>query len=296
MTKRDNPDSVICPLGIATSFGVTFPTMRKLLIFLLLSYTTVTAAQQTCQQLVPPLMEADGVNDSLSGFPEIVKQSTDAQLAKDPDLTADQKASVDSALDRGINPQHLHSNIQQLLIQSCDAKAFGAVLQQLQSPLSKKMRTEEAQASTPQGAREMQDYVSNLPQHPPSGSRLQLLHELDAATKGSDFYADMIVAVSRAMAAGLSGHEPSKGELAELRSEVSQTASNQMIAMSVFIYRNVSDEELTQYVAMYKTAPFQTFNAALSKAFLQGISEEMTHVGQEIKKALDQQHKPTGKS
>ena len=272
--------------------------MRKLLAFLILSYATVTVAQQTCQQLVPPLMEADGVNDSLSGFPEIVKQSIDAQLAKDPNFTADQKTSLDGAMDRGINPQRLHSNVQQLLVQGCDPKGFADVLQQLQGPLPKKMRVAEAQASTPQGAKEMQDYVSTLQQHPPSASRLQLLHELDAATKGSDFYADMIVAVSRAMAVGLNGHEPSKGELAELRSEVSQTASNQMIAMSVFIYRNVTDEELTQYVNMYKTAPFQTFNAALSKAFLQGISEEMANVGQEIKKALDQQHtaKPTGKS
>jgi hypothetical protein len=239
-------------------------------------------------------MEADGINDSLSGFPEIVKQSTDAQLAKDPTLTANQRASFDSAIQRGIDSQRLHKNVQQMLVQSCDPKAFANVLQQLQGPLGQKMRAVEAQASTPQGAKEMQDYVSTLQQHPPSASRIQLLHELDAATKGSDFYADMIVAVSRAMAAGLTGHEPTKEELADLRSGVSQTASNQMIAMSVFIYRNIGDDELGQYVAMYKTASFQTFNAALTKSFLQGISDEMNQVGLELKKALAA--KPSTKS
>jgi len=203
-----------------------------------------------------------------------------------------------SAAIRGIDEQRLHSNVSKFLIQNCTSGTFATVLQQLQAPLPQKMRTYEAYTQNPQGVTEMRQYLSTLQDHPPAQARIQLLQELVSETKGADFLTDMIVASSSAIASGLTGKEPSSQELAQLRSQVSASAANQMLAMSVFTYRNAPEDELSQYVAMYKAAPFQQFDDALSKAFVQGFSEELRHVGEELRKAVDakQPTKPSAKS
>lgn len=233
-------------------------------------------------------MELDGINDCLSNFRALVKQQAEAQSAAQTDLSEEDRRSLASAMVQAVDPHRLQSTVAKALLENCDAASFGGVLEQLRGPLPQKMRELEANSSKPEAASELQQYLASLKDHPPAPERIQILREFVAATKAADFFTDMLVAVSRSMALGFTGKEPTAGELNDVRSKASASAENQMLAVTLFTYRTATDDELRQYVSMYETQPFQAFSDATTKALLTGFSDETRHIAEEVKKVADQ--------
>jgi hypothetical protein len=130
------------------------------------------------------------------------------------------------------------------------ARPDAGALQWLRSPQWERMKSLRAEGAL-EDPRAREQFIAALPDAPPSPARIALVHRMERAGAVSALQVEVAEAVERIVERARGGTRPPRDRehwLAAAESTRFRTA-----AWTLYVYRNVSDEELGDYVAFWET-------------------------------------------
>ena len=199
-----------------------------------------------------------------------------------------EKARFSDAIMKNISADRLTKNVEASISAGCNPQEMTAVLAKIKNPLVQKMRTLEAAPNTPQGAEKLRIISRLRRQRQRRKSARSSLTDLMSPPIASNLLASTIVETSRGMMEGMGAPPATPDQLIEMRTRVQGQADEQMKTAMFGIYRDASDDELAQYVALEQSPEFRTFNQAFGKAVANGMGAEARVMGTALKTLLDQ--------
>ncbi len=181
------------------------------------------------------------------------------------------RAKVLQAFDQAFDPGAMDEEFRRGIRSHCEPKIFAVALARMKTPLGVKMRKLEDFMLTPQGRSAYLGYVRNMQLHPPTAQREALLDRMENVEHATDFLADVNAEEARAMYIGISGKSASDAEAQALREKIMPAMRQAVRTSALFAYRNTSDDELEQYIAMLEAAEMRRFQTIVKNVFENGM-------------------------
>lgn len=261
--------------------------MRRILLLLPLLACLPALAQTTCQELVPKIMEASGLNRQLAMVPEAMRQVSETQMDREGAMPVDAKRELQSILLHAFDVDRISGNVRAKLVASCEPKAYAAILADMQTPLALKMKQLELEPmSSPEAIQRLQRYIASFPMQSPRESRMNLVYKLMDTTKEAETSTDEALQVTVLMTETAFNVRPSKEQIEETRAEMLSRIRDVETARTYYIYREASDQELQQYTTMLATPEAQELNRDTAKALLFAFTQEATGLANQVKKVV----------
>ena len=256
--------------------------MRPSCILFVLFFAS-TGFAQTCVELVPKLMETSGMNRSLMSTTETFKDRITDREDEGSMLVQDRQKLL-KALNGSFDALRINDIVRQGLIAKCDSKSTAEAIRQLQSSLAQRMLKLEADVETPENSARMRRYVRAMSLQTPHTSRVKLVDGVLDATGYADLLADAVMDISVEMLSAPTTTRPPKGEIDQMKAKMrAQTLHNVESAM-MFVYKNASDEELTEYVALLHSPELKSFFKQSNELYLSAIKSEAASIAAQLRK------------
>jgi hypothetical protein len=222
----------------------------------------------------------------LSGFtqeaaamsdPALVNRINDA--VSDARLTKQQSADVVRILQQVFTSEKLMASVRVRLKTGHSAEQLFALLDQLQTPVARRMTQLEVQAQPPTlDPRAIQSFASQLSTAPPPRARLDLIARVNQAQRVLSSSLDQIAALLHGMMLGwnLSPQEI-EIEMRRARSamppDLGDVIQAQETLLSLYAYRSVSDGGLVEYADLLESKPVQWFYRDLHQGVLDFVQQ-----------------------
>lgn len=132
----------------------------------------------------------------------------------------------------------------------------------------------------PDAAQELARFVARLRREPPRPERVALVQRLDAAGRATETSVEASLSLLRSMALAAApyvpvGHGGAPGEVEGLIQRVREQALSQTRQMSwimmLFVYRQLSEPELTRYVEFAESGAGQWYLGTVGRAFVHAV-------------------------
>jgi hypothetical protein len=179
--------------------------------------------------------------------------------------------------------------VRQSLLDDCNPGMLEAVINQYRTPLGQKMRRLEALSIGPQAAPELRRYAAALRQHPPRPARAELVERLMDGRHDVDFGLQARSEIWKAATRVLAGRELTAEEQARFDQAV-ETERPQLrratLTQCLFTYRQATDHELEQYIALQEIQPFQRFLLLAQQGFVASLRYEAEQGTAAMQRAL----------
>ena len=164
---------------------------------------------------------------------------------------------------------------------------LGTALEWLRSPFARRM--ERAESSGFEGS--LESYIAGLESAPPSGDRVELLLRLDRASGTSDAAVEMQVAMMKALLQGMyslgAGTDHAIERAVDLgAAQVCAEDAQPNPVVAAFLYRDVSDDELVQYLAYLESEDGEWLTRVLLKALFAAMEEGARRSGEVLAERL----------
>ncbi len=200
------------------------------------------------------------------------------------------------AMSEGFASERIYRVAEETFREKATGVRLGAALEWLRSPFARRM--ERAESS---GTRDSLDsYIAGLESAPPSGDRVELLLRLDHASGTSDAAVEMQVAMMKALLQGmyLSGQAGPAGQagpgadhaieqaVEQARPKLRRKTRNRIQLSLHFMYRDVSDDELAQYLAYLESEDGEWLRRVLLKALFAAMEEGARRSGEVLAERL----------
>ena len=220
-------------------------------------------------RLTAEVMENSGIRAQFLPFArEVVLQ---ADTGSEPFGAAEIRA-VGEIMDRVYEPGKMNEELAANLKSNLDVERMGRFLEMLRRPIALKMNSPETRGASPEAVKE---FLEKSRKNPPSPERLKLIQSLDDATRTSEVALEMSTAIARSMVDTMLAELDKQGK--KVPKEASQMVAAQFNTMrdqarglvrSVLLaaYRNVSDDEIAEYLKLIDTDTGRWGNEVLANA------------------------------
>lgn len=262
--------------------------MRLLVLFFVLSLSAPVFAQDQCAKLTHETLEAYGCLDSLKNYPAQLQAQLGAQVGQDQSMSKAERTRISNAITKNISADRLIKNVETSISTGCNPQEMTAVLAKVKTPLVQKMRALEAAPNSQAGAEKVRAYLASPKAKTHTEKRTKLVDDLMIAIDGSNLLVSTIVETSRGMMEGMGAPPATPDQVIEMRSRVQGQADKQMKTAMFAIYRDATDDELAQYLAIEQSPEFRTFNQAFSKAVSTSMGTEARAIGAALQPVLEQ--------
>jgi len=184
-------------------------------------------------------------------------------------------------------------DVVEYLGQSYDKNRYTSLVELLQSPLAKRMTALEVATGTPDEFKNMLQYATGLATNPPSAERVALVAELDKVSHATKLTATLQIETLRSMLGAFASYSPgeesaTKEKLNHIindgREQIVTTAHQLVLVSYLYTYRDVSNEDLRKYIAIYRNADLQWYLDTASSALVRAIENSSFAAGRRIAK------------
>ncbi len=252
-----------------------------LLLLPLLLFTAQASAgqQEEANVHIEQLLERTGFNKLLDRVPDfaqgVLKQSAGAL---DPEVNA----AVSGVFQRAFSRTNVRRDVVRTLRAHHNREQAQAYLNILDSPLALKMAKLERAPNQAENRSAFQAYVHQLKSEPAPAPRLALIERLDQANRTTQFSVDMQTAFFKAV---FSAVDPimdpemrlGDGELekmvGEIRESLGKDIRNRTQASYLFAFRDISDNELEEYVRLCESEPHRWAIQLLGNAMISALNQ-----------------------
>lgn len=263
------------------------PTIKStalgLLSILLLGAVTVVSAQ-TPRDKVIEFLDQTGIAEQLGDIPFIINEQFVAEEQRfQPEIQSDIKSqlmtSFDAELVREDAISYVLNDIEQGHIQ--------AVIEWLNAPLTMKMNELEVQATTQESQDELASFVEKVQAGEINQARLQTILDFDDLTKTTnstvEYIAELYLALVQAMNPYVASEDKiNPDETDAMKNMIIQEVYPQYkdvtVILNLYTYKDVSDEELNEYISFYKTPEGIWFTEVSSGIFKHVLSQATLRV------------------
>jgi len=169
----------------------------------------------------------------------------------------------------------------------CEPKVFAVAVEQLRTPLATRVRGFEDQFSRSHSPSAVNHYAASLQQHPPTETREALIDAMEKTVHQADFTADTDAHVIVALYMGLSGKATDDNQLSAIREQILPAARKSTRIELLMIYRNLTDEELDQYIMLLRTPELQRFQTIYKSAVQNAIVRRSEVLAAMVRQHID---------
>jgi hypothetical protein len=178
--------------------------------------------------------------------------------------------------------------IQRSMKTHCESKIFAAAVEQLNTPLAKKIRDFENEFGRSHSPAAINRYKASLQQRPPTPTREALIEALEKTVHGADFAADTDAQVVLALYMGLTSQATDDAQFGTIRDQLLPPVRLATRIQQLMTYRNASDEELDQYIMLLRTPDLQRFQIICKNAFQDAVVRRSQILAALLKQHLDE--------
>lgn len=208
---------------------------------------------------IDTFFQLSGLEQQIRELPEIITE----QFNDEKDLlTPASQRTVLSIISTAFEPNQLVNDARKFLEQSENARFITEINAWLESDLTKKMNDLEMASNEDATFQQRDQFFNSLDDNMPSESRLELVNRLESSTEATYYLVSVITDMYLSLIKIMSPYMPPDNQIAASRyPELRNTIMNELmpmyrnitLAMNLYTYRDVSDEELEQYVSFYET-------------------------------------------
>ena len=230
---------------------------------------------------------ADAIDRLLtaSGFDLYVRDFTDPR-GLETTLSRDQQNSaavhqIVEVFAQTFRPEGFLTPVRAELERTYSDELADAALAWYQSEIGQRIVAVEKKAVTTASAEEFQQFLRELPNHPPRPARVDLIDRLWRVSDYYDLQLDVATSVTRALAGLLNPRLPPEQRLTEeglqkITDEVKQwhlLFADISKARFLYVYRNMDDRDLDQYVRFWETPAGQWFRRGMYQGSANAVRE-----------------------
>lgn len=237
-------------------------------------------------------LELSGVKASIQGMPaQVDMMSQQMQLTS---ATPEKDKTVVNALLSAWQEDKINAQLIDYIQNNMSSAEMTEILTWLNSNNVKKVKSAELQATQPDFQQELMRYMADLQSNPPTPIRMNAVRDFISTTKMAENATDIAVVVVENMLKGMQAAMPEKPmtdeqvaqQLTSMRTMMSQAMNQQMIMMSYYLYRDISDVELADYTAFYKKPIGQTELTVVYAGLKKALSAWGDNIVTELSSAL----------
>ncbi len=247
----------------------------------------------TVDQMVTQYIDRSGLREMVANMPAQIRQMGKQRQAASKNPAQEQKIT-DIMLDI-YDESAVLDTIHQYLLRHTDRDYLGKMLSWYDTALAKKVKAEEVLSSSPEGLRGMQPYILQIQRTPPPRTRIDLIQQLETVTRLSDLMTSISVDTIRVMVESDNLMRPEAERepdekidqvIVNLRPVLKENLRRQVILMSFYTYRNISDDELKEYIRFYQTPLGQQEVEITSNAIRHFLAEWFGEVAYTVNEQL----------
>lgn len=248
--------------------------------------------------LIEEVLELSGAKKQILQIPAVCQSQLSERQGR---MKPADYARLSQIIAESYRPDTLYKAVSDTFKSRFDEKRLLAVRQAWHSPLFKRIAALEAQASTPEGARRMQEFAAQLRRVPPHADRLALIRRVDAATRSTDLNIEIVLATIRGIALGVDPMMPASQRLkpgqldqllSDMRAQIRAPLKNQVLITLLYAYQSLTDEELRAYLAYLESDAGRWFDRVAKDGILSGMTAAADRVGRQMGKSLAADPRP----
>jgi len=223
------------------------------------------------ENLIRLVLELSGIERRVKEIPSYVT----AELLRNKDtLEPEIYESAAKLISACYQPDNMYQALVTRLNSKGDKEQFRRILEKLRTPTLKKVFQAQEDARKPEAAQARTDFIAHIELYQPTQERVNLLQKLDLETAVSELEIKMQLLAFRDCLSAVSLCYPAErrtppeaidASVNATRLKLLAVSHNSVLINSLFAYKDVSDEELKEYLAFYESA--------LGKWFLKSMEE-----------------------
>lgn len=263
--------------------------MKKLVYPLVLWALLAGAAQaQETAKLAQRLVERSGLAVQLQSLPKNFEEQMATMRGKVPDELL---LALTEAGRGAYRPQLMAQEIADNLAETLKPEEMQRVLAWLEQGVGRRVTLAEERSSGSMNEENLRRYGEQTKAKPPSAQRQKLIEDMIEVTSGLEFGVRLLEGMALGVAIGMDSTQPvqSRAGAALLRKQLEAAMPKEQVkaqlrvampAMMGYTYREVSDADLTAYVAFLRSADGKRANDAITEAFTQAMVSASLRLGQ----------------
>jgi hypothetical protein len=263
--------------------------MKRLACLWVLWAALAGAAQaQDAASLAQRLVERSGLAVQLQSTPKYFEEQIAALRGKVPDPFL---LALTEAGREAYRPQAMAQDIAKALAETMKPQEMERVIAWLETGVGRRVTAAEESASAAMNEEALQSYAEQTKAKPPGAQRQKLIQDMIEVTNGLEFGARLLEGMALGVAIGMDSTQPVQNrvgaallrkriEAAMPKEQVKAQLRAAMPAMMSYTYREVSDADLTAYVAFLRGADGKRANDAITEAFTEAMVSASLRLGQ----------------
>jgi hypothetical protein len=251
-------------------------------------------AEDKKDRLIDELYIESGFEAQIKNQPEAFKLNLDEQTSlidKSQDLIKEYFENANSMLYKSFDSSVLEVGIKSDLKKQLSIKEINYILDFLKTPLGIKATKLEVRTSSSESIIDFKNYLMNLSVNPVPESRIPQLKKFEELVHTLDFTTEMTINTQLAMTAAITYSFSAENtlNLTEVKKKLDQSKPQIKSALQPiiipflhFTYKDLSDNELKQYIIFYEHNTSQHFIKVVSNSYLKAITRGTFNFGESI--------------
>ncbi|MDA8126987.1 MAG: hypothetical protein M0009_17590 [Deltaproteobacteria bacterium] len=234
--------------------------VTQLSVLMVLAFATCAIAD-TRDEKIAKYIELSGIEKVIDSIPSQLDAVSSQRLMTSKTPDADKKAI--ELLKEAFDGQRARKELFNFVTKQIENDLLlQNLLKWYESPLAQKIDNEESSSSGADKQADLLQYLTVLQKNPPTRERIDIIQEVESTIQLSELTTNIVVEIMKGMFKTISLTVPKEKqvELADIEKEIiklrpimKEGLRKQMVLSSFYIYRNLSNAELREYIAFCKT-------------------------------------------
>ena len=233
----------------------------KSLIGIVFAFIYLSTFAQSSPQTVAEFMVQTGLKDQVAQLDGMIQSKIEEK--KSTFAKPEQFDLFKQIMSSGMNSKNAEKYIVEYLEKYTGEDSMKLVTVLYKDPFMQEFNRIEKESGTPASQQKMPAYFESFKTTPPAPERVQQLLSLTQDMKASEITVKMIRNVVVAMIKGSNNMHPKAEQVSDteitgqmdtmFNADFEKQMTNQMLAYSLFVYKDVNDEKLNSYLEVWKT-------------------------------------------
>lgn len=267
-------------------------THMKIKIYSIIASTFIACISfaQSSHQTVEELMQKSGSTGIFQQFDEM----TASKIAEKRSLFQNDEDfnKFSTAMKSGFSSKDAEKFFMEYFERNTNEDSLKSVIKIYNNQFMQDMNKLETEASSPAKQQDQLLYFQGLAENPPTQERLNQLITLNNELGTSEMVVSILNNIMISMAKGLNEVQPKDKQISmdeleqkiksSLPADFGQQMTNQIIAVALYTYKDVSNEKLNKYIAVWQTPTAKYFSSNTLKALDYTFSEMSKNMGKSL--------------
>ena len=247
----------------------------KLFTCIVVVLFSLNALAQCTHKTADEVLEQTGIKDQVDQLDDMIESKIEEK--KNSFATQEQFGKFKDIMTSGLNSKNAMKFMAEYLEKYSNEDSLKLVIILYKDPFMQEFNKVEKEAASPSKQREMLDFYQGMNTNPPAQNRVQQLVSLNREMRTSEFMAKMMQNVVVSMIKGANNSLPGDKQVSDeeiklkmdssLQGDLAKQLTNQLIAYSIFIYKDVPDEKMDHYLEVWKSPTGKYCIDQLMKAY-----------------------------